>query len=90
MHFVHRKPRRGLRYDILRSDRSRRSGLNGIENFILYQGTVQKFVVSLSELGSNNGQLRDNNQYLEKTFAYLNMTKTGKEAKRVEKQNIDN
>lgn len=48
-------------------------GVIGIGNFILYQGTVQKFVDSLSELGSNIGELRDNNQYLEETFAYLEM-----------------
>ena len=48
-------------------------GVIGIGNFILYQGTVQKFVDSLSELGSNIGELRDNNQYLQETFAYLEM-----------------
>ena len=48
-------------------------GVIGIGNFILYQGTVQKFVDSLSELGSNIGELRNNNQYLEETFAYLDM-----------------
>ena len=48
-------------------------GVIGVGNFILYQGTVQKFVDSLSELGACFGELRDNNQYLEKTFAYLEM-----------------
>ena len=48
-------------------------GVIGIGNFILYQGTVQKFVDSLSDLGSDIGTLRDNNQYLEETFAYLEM-----------------
>ena len=48
-------------------------GVIGIGNFILYQGTVQKFVDAMSELGSNIGELRDNNQYLEETFAYLEM-----------------
>ena len=48
-------------------------GVIGIGNFILYQGTVQKFVDSLSELGSNIVELRDNNQYLQETFAYLEM-----------------
>ena len=48
-------------------------GVIGIGNFILYQGTVQKFVDAVSELGSNIGELRDNNQYLEETFAYLEM-----------------
>lgn len=48
-------------------------GVIGIGNFILYQGTIQKFVVSMAELGSNIGELRDNNQYLEETFAYLEM-----------------
>ena len=48
-------------------------GVIGIGNFILYQGTVQTFVGSLSDLGAYIGQLRDNNRYLEETFAYLNM-----------------
>ena len=48
-------------------------GVIGIGNFIPYQGTVQKFVDSLSDLGSDIGTLRDNNQYLEETFAYLEM-----------------
>ena len=48
-------------------------GVIGIGNFILYQGTVQKFVDSLSELGISIGELRNNNQYLEETFSYLEM-----------------
>ena len=48
-------------------------GVIGIGNFILYQGTVQKFVDAVFELGSNIGELLDNNQYLEETFAYLEM-----------------
>lgn len=48
-------------------------GIIGIGNFILYQGTVQRFMDAVSELGSNIGELRDNNRYLEETFAYLEM-----------------
>ncbi len=48
-------------------------GVIGIGNFILYQGTVRKFADSMSELGASLGELRDNNQYLEETFAYLDM-----------------
>jgi len=48
-------------------------GVIGIGNFILYQGTVQQFVDAVSELGSNIGELQDNNQYLEEVFAYLEM-----------------
>ncbi len=48
-------------------------GIIGIGNFILYQGTVQKFVDSVAELAANFGRLRFNNQYLEETFAYLEM-----------------
>lgn len=48
-------------------------GVIGVGNFILYQGTVQKFVDAVSELGTCIGQLRDNNRYLEETFAYLEM-----------------
>ena len=48
-------------------------GVIGIGNFILYQGTVQTFVGFLSGLGADIGRLRDNNRYLEETFAYLDM-----------------
>ena len=48
-------------------------GVIGIGSFILYQGTVQKFVEATSELGGNLGELRDNNRYLKETFAYLEM-----------------
>lgn len=48
-------------------------GVIGVGNFILYQGTVQKFVESISEIAVNLGELRGNNQYLEETFAYLEM-----------------
>ncbi len=48
-------------------------GVIGIGNFILYQGTVQKFVESISEIAVNLGELWGNNQYLEETFAYLEM-----------------
>lgn len=48
-------------------------GAVGIGNFILYQGTVQQFVNAVSDLGADLGALRDNNQYLEETFAYLEM-----------------
>lgn len=48
-------------------------GIIGIGNFILYQGAVQKFVDSVAELAANLGRLRFNNQYLEETFAYLEM-----------------
>ncbi|MCD8105374.1 MAG: ABC transporter ATP-binding protein/permease [Lachnospiraceae bacterium] len=48
-------------------------GAVGVGNFILYQGTVQKFVSSVSELAADLGVLRDNNQYLEETLAYLEL-----------------
>ncbi len=48
-------------------------GVIGIGNLILYQGTVQKFVSSLSGLAAEIGKLRYNNQYLEQTFQYLNL-----------------
>ena len=43
-------------------------GVIGIGKFILHQRTVQKFVDAVFELGSNIGELRDNNQYLEETL----------------------
>jgi len=48
-------------------------GIIGIGNFILYQGTVQKFVEAVASLGSCIGELRDNNRYLEEVFAYLEL-----------------
>ncbi len=48
-------------------------GVIGIGNFILYQGTVQKFVTSISELAGTLGILIHNNEYLENTFAYLDL-----------------
>lgn len=48
-------------------------GAIGIGEFILYQGTVQRFVSSLSGITAKLGELRYNNQYLEQTFDYLEM-----------------
>lgn len=48
-------------------------GVIGIGNFILYQGTVQQFVDAVSSLASIIGELRDNNQYLEEVFTYLEL-----------------
>ncbi|MGM9605381.1 MAG: hypothetical protein ACI3XG_09990, partial [Faecousia sp.] len=48
-------------------------GVIGIGNFILYQGTVQKFVESVSGLASNIGELRYNNTFLQNTFDYLDL-----------------
>ena len=48
-------------------------GVIGIGNFILYQGTVKRFVDSLLNLTAMFGTLRHNNIYLEETFSYLEM-----------------
>ncbi len=51
-------------------------GVIGIGNFILYQGTIEKFVKSVAGLASDIGQLRYNNNALQNTFDYLDMPNT--------------
>lgn len=51
-------------------------GTIGIGNFILYQGTIEKFVSSVAGLASNIGELRFSNDALQKTFDYLDMPNT--------------
>ncbi|MBQ2748752.1 MAG: ABC transporter ATP-binding protein [Clostridia bacterium] len=48
-------------------------GAIGIGNFILYQGTVQKFVQAFSEVVTTLQDLRYNNHYLKETFDYLEL-----------------
>lgn len=48
-------------------------GVFGIGNFILYQGTISRFVEAVSDLASSVGMLRNNNQYLERLYNYLDM-----------------
>ena len=48
-------------------------GVFGIGDFILYHGTVEKFVYAVSDLGGALGRLRINNEYLEELFGYLDL-----------------
>lgn len=48
-------------------------GVFGIGNFILYQGTISKFVDSVTGLAENIGMLRHNNQYLEQLYEFMDM-----------------
>ena len=48
-------------------------GVFGIGSFILYRGTVEKFVGAVSTIGGQIGTLRINNDYLEDVFKYIDL-----------------
>lgn len=48
-------------------------GAFGIGNFLLYQGTISRFIGAVSGLASEIGRLRHNNVYLEELYAYLDL-----------------
>ena len=48
-------------------------GVFGIGDFVLYLGTVEKFVGAVSGLGTAWGILRINNEYLEELFGYIDL-----------------
>jgi len=48
-------------------------GAFGIGNFILYQGTVQRFVQAVSSLAAEMGELRHNNNYLTEVYEFLDL-----------------
>ncbi len=48
-------------------------GAFGIGSFILYTGTVEKFVRGVSDLGNSIGVLRQNNDYLVELYRYLDL-----------------
>ncbi len=48
-------------------------GVFGIGSFILYRGTVEKFSGAVAELGSQIGRLRENNDYMEELFRFLDL-----------------
>lgn len=48
-------------------------GAFGIGNFILYQGTISRFIGAVSELVSTIGILRHNNKFLIQLYDYLDM-----------------
>ncbi len=48
-------------------------GVFGIGSFVLYRGTVERFVGAVSELTGAIGRLRHNNIYLEELFSFLDL-----------------
>lgn len=48
-------------------------GVFGIGNFLLYQGTTQRFIEAVSDLASSFGGLRQNNIYLVQLYEYLDL-----------------
>ena len=48
-------------------------GTFGIGNFLLYQGTIDRFVGSVSGLSADIGRLRYNNVYLEQLYEFLDL-----------------
>ena len=48
-------------------------GMFGIVNFVLYRGTVKRFIHAVSELVSELTRLRENNQYLEQVYQFLDL-----------------
>lgn len=48
-------------------------GAFGIGNFVLYQGTVQRFVQAVSSLAAEMGELRHNNNYLTDLYEFLDL-----------------
>lgn len=48
-------------------------GVFGIGNFLLYQGTIRRFVGAVSGLTSELGRLRYNSRYLEEVYAFLDL-----------------
>ena len=48
-------------------------GVFGIGNFILYQGTIDRFVKAISDLTTDIGKLLHNNQYLVQLYDFLDL-----------------
>lgn len=48
-------------------------GVFGIGSFVLYRGTVERFINAVSTLGARLGELRNNNEFLEKIFRYVDL-----------------
>lgn len=48
-------------------------GAFGIGNFLLYQGTTERFILASSGLASELGKLRNNNVYLEEVYTFLDL-----------------
>lgn len=48
-------------------------GVFGIGNFVLYQGTVKRFIDAVSGIAATIGRLKQNNQYLVLLYEYLDL-----------------
>ncbi len=48
-------------------------GVFGIGNFLLYQGTTQRFIDAVSDFAGEIGRLRHNNIYLAQLYEYLDL-----------------
>lgn len=48
-------------------------GVFGIGNFILYQGTIDRFVTAISDLTAEIGRLLHNNQYLVQLYDFIDL-----------------
>ena len=48
-------------------------GVFGIGSFVLYRGTVEKFIGAISMLGTRIGLLKENNKYLVEFYRYLDL-----------------
>ncbi len=48
-------------------------GVFGIGSFVLYRGTVERFINAVSTLGARLGELRNNNDFLQKIFDYVDL-----------------
>ena len=60
-------------------------GAFGIGSFVLYRGTVEKFIGAISTLGTRIGLLKENNKYLEELYKYLDLQDELNEGKLVPK-----
>ena len=49
------------------------SGAFGVGSFVLYRGTVEKFIDAVGLLATRIGQTRENSKYLEELYEYLDM-----------------
>ncbi len=64
-------------------------GVFGIGNFILYQGTVSRFVNAVSSIATEIGRLRYNNKYLVDLYKYLDLSSEDDKGKLSVKQSAD-
>lgn len=64
-------------------------GVFGIGNFILYQGTVSRFVNAVSSIATEIGRLRYNSKYLVDLYKYLDLSSEDDKGELSVKQSAD-